>query len=344
MSRFAVVGATSWGVTLTSLLARNGHDVQLICRTEDEAAQVRERRGLERFPLVTLPATAVPIPAARADPDGCAGLVVVCPAQHVRRTIASLTAFKAVPALSAAKGIEHGSNARMTSVLIECGWAPRLVAALSGPNLAREIAAGLPAASVVAAHDASLAVMWQHALGGSAFRLYRADDVIGVELGGALKNVVAIAAGACAGLGLGSNAMAAVVTRGLAEITRLGVAMGAQPLTFQGLAGVGDLVATCMSPLSRNHRLGILLAEGKPAADALGMIGEAVEGAQTAPVALAMARHANVEMPITEQVCAVLAGAADVRAAMGALLRREAAAEEPLVAQRKADFQDTDRS
>jgi glycerol-3-phosphate dehydrogenase (NAD(P)+) len=174
----------------------------------------------------------------------------------------------------------------------------------------------------VAAATENEAAHWQQALSGGAFRVYSSNDVTGVELGGALKNIIAIAAGACAGLGFGANAIAALMTRGLAEMTRLGVALGARPLTFQGLAGVGDLSATCYSPLSRNRRLGEMLARGATPAAALKEIGEAVEGAATAPVALSLARQQGIEMPITEQVCAVLAGAADIQTAMAGLLAR----------------------
>jgi glycerol-3-phosphate dehydrogenase (NAD(P)+) len=325
MMRFAVAGTTSWGITLAWLLARNGHEVALLCRTEAEAADLAARRALARFPAIVLPLAVTPCVAAEA--GRCDGLVVAVPAQHLRAAVARLEPLRGIPVVSGAKGIEHGSHLRMTQVLTACGWRQELVAALSGPNLAREMAEGLPAASVVAAFDEASARMWQAALTGPAFRIYRGDDVAGVEFGGALKNVVAIAAGACSGLGLGSNAMAAVITRGLAEITRLGVAHGAQPLTFLGLAGVGDLVATCMSPLSRNHRLGTLLAKGRAVDEALAEIRETVEGAETAPVALEMAREAGIEMPITEQVCAVLAGQGDVQEAMSALLARAVTAE-----------------
>lgn len=325
MAAFAVLGATSWGTTLAWLLATNGHQVSLLCRTEEEAAAVSAQRGLERLPMVQLPVAVTPLPMARA--RAAAGIVAAVPAQSMRAALTTLPGFRDVPILSAAKGLEHGTDLRMSQVIAAAGWLPQRISVLSGPNLAREVGAGLPAAAVVASTEPGQAAMWQLALSGRTFRVYMSADVPGVELGGALKNIVAIAAGACAGLGLGANAMAAVMTRGLAEITRLGAALGAQPLTFQGLAGVGDLSVTCMSPLSRNHRCGALLARGATPAAAIAEIGEAVEGAETAPVALELARRLGIEMPITEQVCAVLAGTADVRTAMAELLGRAPSAE-----------------
>jgi glycerol-3-phosphate dehydrogenase (NAD(P)+) len=256
-------------------------------------------------------------------PPGLDGLVVAVPAQALRRTISSELFSRKLPLLSGAKGIEHDTRLRMSQVLSELGWTTERISVVSGPNLAHEVARGLPAATVVASTSAAEAERWQRALSVGAFRAYRSDDVTGVELGGALKNIVAIAAGAAVGLGMGANAVAAIMTRGLAEMTRLGVAMGARALTFQGLAGVGDLAATCYSELSRNRRLGELLARGMAPAEAVRAIGEAVEGAATAPVALDLARSLGVEMPIAEQVAAVLAGTATVPRAMADLLRRE---------------------
>ncbi|KAA0238140.1 NAD(P)H-dependent glycerol-3-phosphate dehydrogenase [bacterium] len=229
---------------------------------------------------------------------------------------------RSVPVLSAAKGLEHGSRARMSEVFAACGWSPRLGAALSGPNLAHEVARGLPAAAVVACPEETLARRWQEALSGSRFRVYRSTDVVGVEVAGALKNVIAIAAGAAAGLGFGANTMATILTRGLAEMTRLGVALGADPLTFQGLAGVGDLAATCFSPLSRNRRLGELVAGGLSPSAAQDEIGEVVEGISTAPVAVDLGRAHGVELPIAEQVAEALAGRVSVLGALAELLGR----------------------
>lgn len=321
MARFAVLGATSWGLTLTRLLATHG-DVTLLTRTAEEAAAIAARRGVPRLPGLELPPSADVVPAAHP-PESLAGIVLAVPAQRFAEGLASLAVARDVPVLSAAKGIEHATMRRMSEVIEAAGWPPALVTVLSGPNLAHEVARGLPAASVAASCDDSQSAMWQRALSTGHFRVYRSGDVVGVELGGALKNVIAIAAGAAIGLGLGANAVATIMTRGLAEMTRLGVSLGANPLTFQGLAGVGDLAATCYSPLSRNHRLGDLLARGATPVEAAITIGETIEGAATAPVALELARRAGVEMPITEQVAAVLAGDLTVTAAMTNLLARE---------------------
>jgi glycerol-3-phosphate dehydrogenase (NAD(P)+) len=326
VARYAVLGATSWGVTLASLLAARAQ-VTLIVRTPEEAEQVTAARGLARMPDLRLPEAVTVGPPARAE-IASDGLVVAVPAQAVRANVAALApGWREQPVLSAAKGLELGSGRRMSEVLVEAGWTAPQVAVLSGPNLSHEVARGLPAAAVVAASDAAQAAAWQAALATGAFRVYRSSDVAGVELAGAMKNVIAIAAGAATGLGFGANTIAAILTRGLAEMTRVGLALGARTETFLGLAGVGDLAATCFSEASRNHRFGILLAQGVPPGEAATRIGEAVEGATTAPVALALAARAGVEAPITAAVWAVIEGRSNVGEAMRALLARELTAE-----------------
>ncbi len=326
MPSFVVAGATSWGVTLSHLLAQGGAEVTLLARTAAEAATVDRNRGLARLPGFELSSTVRvrPTEAAPAQPDG---IVIAVPAQAFRATAEKPALSREVPVLTAAKGIEHGSLLRMSEVLAACGWPPERVSTLSGPNLAREIVAGHPAASTVASTRESEAEMWQRALSSSRFRVYRSADLVGVELGGALKNVVAIAAGVAAGLGLGANSIAALTTRGLAEITRLAVAEGASASTLLGLAGVGDLMATCYSPLSRNHRFGERLAAGDTPAQALAAAGGVVEGAATAPVALALAARHGLDLPIAEQVNAVVAGERSVTDALEALLSRDLRAE-----------------
>ncbi len=321
MGAYAVLGATSWGLTLTRLLLANGHTVTVLVRNEAEQAEVAARRGIARLPEVVLPPSVEIVPAAAAT-FAFDGLVVAVPAQSVRANAAAVAVPRSIPVLSAAKGIEGSTGALMSDIFVDAGWGPALVSVISGPNLAHEVARGLPAAAVVASSDEARAAAWQTALSGGAFRVYRSEDVAGVEVGGALKNVIAIAAGAAVGMNFGSNAVAAIMTRGLAEITRLGVAIGAKPLTFQGLAGVGDLAATCFSPLSRNRRFGELLAAGRTAAEAAAEIGEAVEGAFTAPVALSLGRRHKVELPIAEQVVDVIEGRASVPEAMTRLLSR----------------------
>ncbi len=322
----AVAGATSWGLTLAHLLAEGGAETTLLTRTPEEAATVGRTRGLARLPGFELdPGVAVcTVEAAPAAPDG---LIIAVPAQALRATAERLARLRDVPVLTAAKGIEHGTLLRMSEALAECGWPVERISALSGPNLAREIVAGLPAASTVASSREEDGRMWQRALSGPRFRVYRSDDLVGVEIGGALKNVVAIAAGVAAGLGLGANALASLTTRGLAEMTRLAVAEGASASTLLGLAGVGDLMATCYSPLSRNHRFGERLAAGDTPAQAMAAAGGVVEGVATTPVALALAARHGLALPIAEQVNAVIAGERSVAEAVEALLARDLRAE-----------------
>ena len=326
MPSFLVAGATSWGVTLAHLLAQGGADVTLLARTDEEAASVDRDRGLARLPGFELhPAVRTcPIDSAPATADG---IVVAVPAQAFRATAEHPALSREAPVLTAAKGIEHGSLMRMSEVLAACGWPAERISALSGPNLAREIVAGLPAASTVASAAETEAGMWQRALSTSRFRVYRSADLVGVELGGALKNVVAIAAGVSAGLGLGANALASLTTRGLAEMTRLALAEGASASTLLGLAGVGDLMASCYSPLSRNHRFGERLAAGDTPEQALAAAGGVVEGAATTPVALALAARHGLDLPIAEQVNAVISGERSVTEAIEALLSRDLRAE-----------------
>ncbi|MCY3880964.1 MAG: NAD(P)H-dependent glycerol-3-phosphate dehydrogenase [Chloroflexi bacterium] len=326
MPSFLVVGATSWGLTLSHLLAHGGADVTILARTSGEADTVDRDRGLARLPGFELPAD-VRVRPIDATPAGADGIVMAVPAQAFRVTAGHPALSREVPVLTAAKGIEHGSLLRMSEVLAACGWPADRISALSGPNLAREIVAGLPAASTVASASEAEAEMWQHALSTSRFRVYRSTDLVGLELAGALKNVVAIAAGVAAGLGLGANALASLTTRGLAEITRLAIAEGASASTLLGLAGVGDLMATCYSPLSRNHRFGERLAAGDTAEEAMAAAGGVVEGAATAPVALALAARHGLDLPIAEQVNAVIAGERSVTEALEALLSRDLRAE-----------------
>ncbi len=320
MSTLGVIGATSWGLTLAWLLERNGHLVTVLVRDEEEARRVQEARGIPRLPEVRLSDGAGVRPAD--EPFRCDGLVVAVPSQAFRQTVAGCSVSRETPVLSATKGLERGSHQRMTEVLGASGWGASSTAALSGPNLAHEIVRGLPAAAVVASGSGEVSALWQTALAGPMFRVYSSEDTVGVELAGALKNVAAIAAGAAWGLQFGANTVASIMTRGLAEMTRLGVALGADALTFQGLAGVGDLAATCFSPLSRNRRFGELLAAGKSASEARAEIGESVEGAETARVAVEMATAHGVELPIATEVAAVVAGERTVPEAMARLLTR----------------------
>lgn len=326
--RAAVIGTTGWGVTLALLLARNGHEVRLLARTEEEAAGLRSARRSPRLPAHPLPPAVEPTADAERAFAGANLVAMAVPAQTVRQNLVPLA--PALPAsavfVSATKGIERATALRISEVVREAvpSMTPRRYCALSGPNLKDEIASGLPCATVVASENDEAATFAQRAFNSRAFRTYTSRDVIGVELAGALKNVIALGAGIADGLRQGDNAKAAFVTRGLAEITRLGVACGADPLTFLGLAGMGDLVATCYSPLSRNRKVGEALAQGRALADVLAELHEVAEGVETTAGAWTLARRHGVDMPITEAMHRVLHEGVPLTDAIRWLLEREA--------------------
>jgi glycerol-3-phosphate dehydrogenase (NAD(P)+) len=320
-----VIGAGAWGTTLAVRLAAGQRPVTIWAHTAEAAEQLAAERENRRY----LPGIRFPPNVRVATDDRFLGephrvYVVAVPSAHLRATLRRLAPLldRNAAALSVVKGIEEGSQRRMSQVIGEELDGAR-VAVLSGPNLAREIAAGKPAGSVVAAEEPSLAAEMAAMFASDRFRLYTNPDVIGVELCGALKNVIALAAGMVDGLGLGDSAKAAIITRGLAEITRLGVAAGANPLTFAGLAGVGDLIATCMSPLSRNRRAGELMASGMPWREAAGQLSGVAEGVATVRGALALAADHGVELPIAEQVAAVVHEGRGPMAAVADLMARE---------------------
>jgi glycerol-3-phosphate dehydrogenase (NAD(P)+) len=322
----AVVGAGTWGTTLALHLAKQG-PVVLLTRDEEHAAEIAEERQNRRYvPGINLPVeveiTADPQAVASADE-----LVIFAVPASAMRDVAGQVGPHVHPdaiLLSVAKGIEHGTLLRMTQVLAQAiPAAEGRIAAMSGPNLALEIAQGLPASSVVAADDEQVSGRVIEMLGTRSFRLYRNRDMVGVELCGALKNIVAIAAGAAERLGFGDNGKAGLITRGLAEITRLGVAAGGHPLTFAGLAGLGDINATCYSALSRNHRLGVELAKGRRWADIEGTLPGVAEGAYTVTSALEMASKLGVEMPIAQEVHNALFEGKSVQRCLIDLLSRE---------------------
>lgn len=306
--QITVIGAGAWGTTLAVQLADAQRPVGLWAHSSEAAERLAHERTNERYlPGVVLPPNVriLTEDAHLAEPHRL--YVLAVPSAHVRSTLKRLasTLRAGVPILSVVKGIEDATHLRMSEVIAQ--EAPdRRVAALSGPNLAREIAAGKPAGSVVASADAALAADLAALLSTDRFRVYTNPDLVGVELCGALKNVIALAAGMVDGLGFGDSAKAGIITRGLAEMTRLGVAAGAHPLTFAGLAGVGDLIATCMSPLSRNRRCGELIASGVPWPEAGEQLAGVAEGVATVPGALALAAVHGVELPIAEQVHAVV--------------------------------------
>ena len=324
--RVAVVGAGAWGTTLATIVAKR-EPVLLLCHRQELADEInRTQLNHWRLPDVELPEALV----ASADPADLASavdlVVFATPSPHLRTVAAKMGSH--IPAsadvLSVVKGLEGGTLLRMSEVIAEAGGiAPARVAALSGPNLAAEIARGLPASAVVAADDLDLANRIADRLGRREFRLYVNRDILGVELCGALKNIVAIAAGAADGLGFGDNGKAGLMTRGLAEMMRLGSAAGANPLTFAGLAGIGDVIATCGSTLSRNHRLGEELARGRPWSEIEATLPGTAEGAYTVEAALALAERLDVEMPIAQEVHAALFEGKSVQRCLIDLLARE---------------------
>jgi len=323
----AVLGAGSFGTCLALLCARE-HDVRLWARDADLAAAInREHRNPRYLSHVEIPER------VRATPDleeALAGReLVICavPSHGVRDVMGRAAGFLPRDALlvSTVKGIEVGTWMRMDQVLrevLDADHHPRLVF-LSGPSFAQEVAAGKPTAVTVACREEAFAISVQESLSVSSFRCYSATDVVGVEVGGALKNVVAIAVGICDGLGLGHNARAGVMTRGLREITRLGVAMGADPLTFLGLAGMGDLVLTCTGDLSRNRTVGLALGRGEALEDVIGRMNEVAEGVRTTSAACALAKRMGVEMPIAQDVQRVLGGQAEPAEAIAGLMSRQ---------------------
>ena len=299
--RITVVGGGSWGTAFSVLLRDHGHEVTLACRSEEQALEIaatgRNPRYLSHVDLQGIAATTI-----EAAPVAAANLAVVAvPSAAFGETVAALPGT--CPILSLAKGLDPGTGARLSTLV-----SGRPVAVLSGPNIAEEISRGLPAAAVIAGEDAALSVQLQLAITTPVFRVYVNDDIVGVELCAAAKNVIALAAGGADGLGLGDHATAALVTRGLAEMGRFAEAAGARPETFAGLAGMGDLIVTCWAASGRNRRCGELVAQGATPAEAVAEIGMVVEGLTTAPALREVSHRLGIEMPITEGVCSVLDG------------------------------------
>ncbi len=329
MSRIAVLGAGSWGTALALNLARPGHEVILWAHTPAHAAELAIRRENTRYlPGFPLPATLTVTDSLEQAANVADAILLVVPSQHIRVTMEALAPMlrPGTMLLSAAKGIEDGTLLRMTEVIADAlGTRAQQhpIGVLSGPSFAQEVAAGSPAAATVAfsrTHDAEQA---QAMLTTDTLRLYRNTDVIGVELGGALKNVIAIASGAVAGLELGHNSTAAIITRGIAEITRLALACGGRRETLAGLAGIGDLVLTCTGALSRNRFVGVELGRGRALPEIVASLnGKVAEGVRTTDAALGLARRHNVSMPIAEQVYAVLHSERSAAAAVRELMSR----------------------
>jgi glycerol-3-phosphate dehydrogenase (NAD(P)+) len=298
--RFLVAGAGSWGTAFTHVLRERGHEVVLACHTAEQAEAIDETgRNPRSLPMVDLRGVeAVQLADAPADVEIA---VVAVPSRAFAEVVARLPGN--APVLSLTKGLDPATHARLSTTVRD-----RPVAVLSGPNMAEEIAVGLPTAAVIASDDGYLAGQLQHAINSTVFRAYVNPDVVGVELCAAAKNVIGLAAGGVDGLDLGDNAKASLITRGLAEMSRLGEAAGARPETFSGLAGMGDLIVTCWSRHGRNRHAGELIAQGLGPDEAIARIGQTVEGITTAPALRDLSRALHVELPITEGVCAVLSG------------------------------------
>jgi glycerol-3-phosphate dehydrogenase (NAD(P)+) len=324
--RICVVGAGAWGTTLARLIA-SAEPVTLLCHTAETATEIaRTRRNERRLPGVELPDDVVPTADPAALVDALDLVLFAVPSAHLRASVTGCAPFlvSSADVLSVVKGLEQDTLRRPSEVIAEsASIAPQSVAALSGPNLAAEIARNLPASAVVAATDPALAQRVVERIARRRFRLYVNDDLLGVELAGALKNVIAIAAGAADALGFGDNGKAGLLTRGLAEMMRLGIAAGANPLTFAGLAGMGDLIATCGSELSRNHRLGVELAKGRRWSEIEASLPGTAEGAYTVQAALALAARYGVDMPIAREVHRALFEGKSVQRCLVDLLARE---------------------
>jgi glycerol-3-phosphate dehydrogenase (NAD(P)+) len=325
--KVAVIGAGAWGTALATVLYANRHDVTLWSRDAAALNEMRERcRNQHYLPGVELPGDWTCEADLVRAADGCKCIVMAVPSQAFRSVAVQLRDSRAL-FISVTKGIEYETGKSMCGVLRECVPGAR-AAALSGPTFAIEVARGLPAAIVGASEDSEIRGMVQELFHRPTFRVYRSSDLIGVELGGALKNVIAIAAGICEGLRLGDNAKAALVTRGIAEMRRIGVAAGAQPETFAGLSGLGDLTLTCFSQQSRNRSLGERAGRGEPIQKLTAAGEKLAEGYPTARSARQLARKLNVETPIFDEVYAMLYEGKDVRHAVSDLLSRDTKAED----------------
>jgi glycerol-3-phosphate dehydrogenase (NAD(P)+) len=344
--KIVILGAGSWGATLAWLLGNSGKEVSLYTREAAKAELINQRREIKKPIPVKIPDSVMVSSDLKLALDRAGIIIFACTSQSIRTAASEVAKYVSAEALpqsgarantetgrelpvlvSAVKGLELQALFRMSEVLAEV--MPRLnVCALSGPNLAAELLQGLPAASVIACKDIAIAKKLQSELSVPKLRLYTNEDIIGVELGGGLKNVIAIAAGGCDGLHLGANAKAALITRGLAEMTRLAVQLGARPSTLSGLAGMGDLLATCAGPLSRNYRLGWELARGTRLEKALHDIGAVVEGVTTARAACEMASILKLELPIAKEVDDALRGKTSPESAIMNLMNRPLASEQ----------------
>jgi glycerol-3-phosphate dehydrogenase (NAD(P)+) len=328
MARIGVVGGGSWGTALAHHLACKGWDIDLWVREEEVRLQIEKEGVNEAFlPGVTLSSGIHPVQSFKEVSANKDLVIVAVPSQFFRGVVTQISPLlpDSSPLVAGTKGIENTTLATMsqvTSAVRGTGWEDSF-ACLSGPSFAREVCAQHPTAVTLASKNAKVAGEIQELLSAEYFRVYTSSDVVGVELGGALKNAIAIAAGISDGLGFGYNARAALITRGLAEITRLGVAMGAEPLTFSGLAGLGDLVLTCTGDLSRNRTVGLKIAEGKSVQEIVSSMRMIAEGIETSKAAFLLARRMEVEMPITAEVYRIIYEGKDSRQAVRELMTRK---------------------
>ena len=321
----AVLGAGSWGTALAMLLGQNKHHVNLWSHNAEHAASMQQARENNRYlPDLTFPTTLNVNANLEATLKDVNDILIVVPSHAFRQTLETIKPFIATShrIAWATKGLEANSYKLLHQVAREVLGDEISLAVISGPTFAKEVAQGLPGAVTVASTDQTFAVDWAHLLHNDHFRAYTGDDIIGVEIGGACKNVIAIAAGIADGMGFGANARAALIARALSEITRLGVSLGAQAETFTGLTGLGDLVLTCTDNQSRNRRTGIALGKGNKLDLVIKEIGQVVEGVSTAKEVVALAKKQNIDMPITEQVYNVLYENVPAENAVNALFNR----------------------
>ncbi len=329
IQNIGVIGAGAWGTALAKHLAEKGLDVRLWAYENDVVKMVLTKRENTLYlPGVSLPPTVFATNSLEQSIQGRDGLLFAVPSHVARAVLSQMVPLlhAPVPLISATKGVEEGSLKLMTQVMADVlpPVMERMVMALSGPSFASEVSRGQPTAVCLAGPNPELVSRFQKVFMTATFRVYADGDVLGVELGGALKNVMALAAGVVDGLGLGHNARAALITRGLAEMVRLGAAMGADPRTFYGLSGMGDLVLTCTGALSRNHTVGVRLGKGEPLDAILAGMQGVAEGVRTARAALGLAKRYGVEMPIVQEISAVLFDGKPCRNAVGDLMVREA--------------------
>lgn len=322
-----VIGAGAWGTALAILLCKNGHDVTLWCRSDARAAEIRASRLNPRLPKAPLPEN-LTISADPSCVEDCGMVVIACPSFPIRQVLATVAPFlpKGAVLVSVTKGIEEGTLLRMSQIVSQVTGQEDVVA-LTGPCHAEEVAIGIPTGCLAACSDRERAEFVQDAFMSDTFRVYTSPDVVGAELGGALKNVIALCAGIAAGLGFGDNTKAMLMTRGLTEMARLGVSLGAQKDTLAGLSGIGDLIVTCTSCHSRNNRAGILIGQGATPEQAMEQVGAVVEGYYAAKSAWELCQRQRVEMPIIHAAYETLYEHVDAREAVASLLTRQRKAE-----------------